>query len=122
MNAFPVRMAQSAWRKHGALVLGGALVSASISACMRGAATPTSSSTAIADASPLHQAVHDLTSVIVYDIFSPPQASRIYAYSSVAAYEVLRQADTSYKSLAGQLTSSLGSWLISSASAGNRPC
>lgn len=104
MNAFPVRMAQSAWRKHGALVLGGALVSASISACMRGAATPTSSSTAIADASPLHQAVHDLTSVIVYDIFSPPQASRIYAYSSVAAYEVLRQADTSYKSLAGQLT------------------
>ncbi len=58
----------------------------------------------MADAAPLHHAVYDLTSVIVYDIFSPPQASRIYAYSSVAAYEVLRQADTSYKSLAGQLT------------------
>ncbi len=51
----------------------------------------------------LHTAVHDLTSVIVYDIFSPPQASRVYAYSSVAAYEVLRQGDTSYRSLAGQL-------------------
>ncbi len=54
-------------------------------------------------AEPLHTAVHDLSSVIVYDIFSPPQASRIYAYSSVAAYEVLRQADSSYRSLAGQL-------------------
>ncbi len=52
----------------------------------------------------LHSAVHDITSVIVYDIFSPPQASRVYAYSSVAAYEVLRQMDTTYKSLAGQLT------------------
>ena len=42
-------------------------------------------------AEPLHQAFHDLTGVIVYDIFSPPQAARVYAYSSVAAYEVLRQ-------------------------------
>ena len=44
-----------------------------------------------------------LTSVIVYDIFSPPQASRVYAYASVAAYEALRQGDTAYRSLAGQL-------------------
>ena len=56
------------------------------------------------DAEPLHKAFRDLTGVIVYDIFSPPQASRVYAYSSVAAYEVLRQADSNYKSLAGQLT------------------
>lgn len=55
-------------------------------------------------AEPLHKAFHDLTGVIVYDIFSPPQAARVYAYASVAAYEVLRQADTNYKSLAGQLT------------------
>ncbi len=55
------------------------------------------------DAEPLHDAVKQVNDVIVYDIFSPVQASRVYAYASVAAYEVLRQADTSYHSLAGQL-------------------
>ena len=63
----------------------------------------TASTSVLRDASPLHRAVHDLTGVIVYDIFSPSQASRVYAYSSVAAYEVLRQADTTYGSLSGQL-------------------
>ncbi len=38
----------------------------------------------------LHQAVKRLTDVIVYDIFTPPVASRIYAYSSLAAYEAGR--------------------------------
>ena len=51
----------------------------------------------------LHTAVRQLTSVIVYDIFSPPQASRAYAYSSIAAYETLRQHHPEYKSFAGQL-------------------
>lgn len=51
----------------------------------------------------LHSAVEQLTSVIVYDIFSPPQASRAYAYASVAAYEAMRQGDSSYRTLAGQL-------------------
>ena len=51
----------------------------------------------------LHDAVHQLSSVIVYDIFSPPQASRVYAYASVAAYEALRQEHTDFASLAGQL-------------------
>ena len=55
------------------------------------------------DAEPLHAAVQNLTDVIVYDIFSPPQASRAYTYSTVAAYEVLRQGDSTYQSLAGQL-------------------
>ncbi|NNF32883.1 MAG: vanadium-dependent haloperoxidase [Saprospiraceae bacterium] len=44
-----------------------------------------------------------LSDVIVYDIFSPPQASRIYAYPSIAAYEVLRHKDGQYKFMAGQL-------------------
>jgi hypothetical protein len=39
----------------------------------------------------------------VHDIFSPPVASRIYAYPSVAAYEVLVLQDSTYRSLAGQL-------------------
>ena len=51
----------------------------------------------------LHDAVGQLTGVIVYDIFSPPQASRVYAYASVAAYEALRHDDSSYRTLAGQL-------------------
>ncbi len=56
-----------------------------------------------ADATPLHDAVKQVNDVIVYDIFSPPQASRVYAYGSIAAYEVLRQSDSSYRTLAGQL-------------------
>ena len=51
----------------------------------------------------LHTAVRQLTSVIVYDIFSPPQSSRVYAYASVAAYETLRQNHPEYRSLAGQV-------------------
>src|SRR6266550_2235442 len=57
-----------------------------------------------ADPELLHAAVHQLTEVIVYDIFSPPQASRAYAYASVAAYEALRPDYASkYRSFAGQL-------------------
>ena len=51
----------------------------------------------------LHAAVAQLTDVIVYDIFSPPQASRVYAYASVAAYEALRHDNPAYRTLAGQL-------------------
>ena len=36
------------------------------------------------------QCVHRLTEVIVYDIFTPPVASRIYTYSNLAYYEALR--------------------------------
>jgi hypothetical protein len=57
-----------------------------------------------ADAERLRTAVGNMTSVIVYDIFSPPQASRAYAYASVAAYEALRHGHANeYQSLAGQL-------------------
>lgn len=51
----------------------------------------------------LHVAMHQLSSVIVYDIFSPPQSSRVYAYASVAAYETLRQGNPTYRTLAGQV-------------------
>lgn len=45
-----------------------------------------------------------LTEIIIHDIFSPPVASRIYAYSSIAAYEVAVLAGNGeYKSLMGQL-------------------
>jgi hypothetical protein len=38
----------------------------------------------------LHSVTEQLTNVIVYDIFKPPVASRIYAYSYLAAYETMR--------------------------------
>ncbi len=31
-----------------------------------------------------------LTQIIIYDVFTPPVASRIYVYSSIAAYEAIR--------------------------------
>jgi hypothetical protein len=51
----------------------------------------------------LHSAVKQLTDVMVHDIFSPPQASRGYAYPSIAAYEVLAADNREHLSLAGQL-------------------
>src|ERR1044071_4160173 len=44
-----------------------------------------------------------LTDVITYDIFTPPVASRIYAYSHLAAYEVMAHGDSSYSSPKNQL-------------------
>jgi len=50
-----------------------------------------------------HRSMKQLTDVIVHDIFSPPVASRIYAYSSIAGYEVMAAFDDNYRTLAGQL-------------------
>ncbi|GAA0526252.1 hypothetical protein GCM10009415_04420 [Chitinophaga japonensis] len=50
----------------------------------------------------LHWSMKRLTDVMVYDIFSPPVASRIYAYSSLAMYEAARFAEPQYPSLAAQ--------------------
>lgn len=58
----------------------------------------------LVNADDLHNAVQQLTDVIVHDIFSPPVASRIYGYSSIAAYEVLALKDSSYRSLSGQVS------------------
>lgn len=44
-----------------------------------------------------------LTDIIITDIFTPPVASRIYAYPNIAAYEAVRFQDPNYRSLAGQL-------------------
>ncbi|MFS4493091.1 vanadium-dependent haloperoxidase [Maribacter sp. 2308TA10-17] len=44
-----------------------------------------------------------LTDVIVADIFTPPVASRIYAYANIAAYEGIRFIEVERPSLVGQL-------------------
>src|SRR5262245_36564320 len=51
----------------------------------------------------LHRSMKQVTDVIVHDILSPPVASRIYTYMSVAAYEAAIHDDPNYVSLAGQL-------------------
>lgn len=51
----------------------------------------------------IHRSVKQVTDVIVHDIFSPPVASRIYAYISVAGYEAAIHDNPNYVSLAGQL-------------------
>ena len=55
------------------------------------------------DAEDYHGAVDKVTEIMVHDIFSPPVASRIYAYPNIGAYEILAQADASMPSLAGRL-------------------
>ncbi len=83
-------------------VLAAAGLAAGAAGCRRAAADD-QARTAAAPAEALHAAVKQLTDVIVYDIFSPPQASRAYAYASVAAYEAMRQGSAEYQTLAGQL-------------------
>ena len=51
----------------------------------------------------LHRAVKQVTDVIVHDIFSPPVASRIYAYITIAGYEASIHNNAEFISLAGQL-------------------
>jgi len=51
-----------------------------------------------------HSSVDKVTEVMIHDIFSPPVASRIYAYPNIAAFEILAQKDETYNSLASQLT------------------
>lgn len=58
---------------------------------------------AVQDPDIFHTSVKAVTDIIVHDIFSPPVASRIYVYSSIAAYEAGRWQDSSSVSLAGQL-------------------
>lgn len=50
-----------------------------------------------------HFLVDKVTEVMIHDIFSPPVASRIYAYPNIAAYEVLNSENGKYQSLSHQL-------------------
>ena len=56
-----------------------------------------------ADPDLLHGVVLKTTETMTHDIFSPPQAGRVYAYQSVAAYEAFAAVTGERASLAGQL-------------------
>ncbi len=51
----------------------------------------------------MHSSVDKVTEIMIHDIFSPPVASRIFAYPNIAAYEIIAQEDDRYRSLAGQI-------------------
>src|SRR3569833_4146970 len=57
----------------------------------------------LSDADVLHNNENQLTTVIIYDVFTPPVAARIYGYTSLAAYEAIRYADPKYNSITNQL-------------------
>ncbi len=50
-----------------------------------------------------HICVQRLTDVIVHDIYAPPVAGRIYAYSNLAFYEAVRFTEKDANSIAAQL-------------------
>ena len=51
-----------------------------------------------------HASVDKVTEIMIHDIFSPPVASRIYAYPNVAAYEIIAAHNPDYQSLVGQVS------------------
>ncbi len=57
------------------------------------------------DPSLFNETMQVLTDVIVYDIFSPPVASRVYVYPTIAAYSIMQKTyPKKYSSLEFQLT------------------
>ncbi|AWX44074.1 hypothetical protein HME9304_01074 [Flagellimonas maritima] len=57
----------------------------------------------VIDPNDFHGSVDKVTEVMIHDIFSPPVASRIFAYPNIAAYEILASQDNEYKSLVNQV-------------------
>lgn len=51
----------------------------------------------------MHSNVDKVTEIMIHDIFSPPVASRIFAYPNIAAYEIMAQENDRFQSLAGQI-------------------
>lgn len=51
----------------------------------------------------LHANQKKLTDLIIYDVFSPPVAARIYSYTSLASYEAIRHLQPDQPSLTAKL-------------------
>ena len=58
----------------------------------------------IISADDFHRSVDKVGQIMVHDIFSPPVSSRVFAYPSIAAYEIIAKGNEEYNSLASQLT------------------
>jgi len=51
----------------------------------------------------LHASVDKVIEIMIHDIFSPPVASRVFAYPNIAAYEIIAQNNPDYTSLGQQV-------------------
>lgn len=58
---------------------------------------------AVSNPSFYHHIMQEITNIMVYDIFSPPVASRIYSRCALAGYEAMAAGDSNYQSLSGQI-------------------
>jgi hypothetical protein len=57
----------------------------------------------VSEASFYHETMKMITDIMVYDIFAPPIAARIYSRCAIAGYEAARYGDPRFRSLAGQV-------------------
>lgn len=55
------------------------------------------------DAEILHRNMDQLTQIIIYDVFTPPVASRLYVYAALSSYEAIRFSSEGSRSIAGRL-------------------
>ncbi|MBD3748097.1 MAG: vanadium-dependent haloperoxidase [Sphingobacteriales bacterium] len=81
----------------------GLLVALSISFLLLSCSKNTKYEKTFSDPKLFRQTVKKLSDVMVDNIFSPSVASRNYAYSNIAAYEVVAALDSQYISLNGQI-------------------
>lgn len=88
--------------KKSILFLSVAIISVSFNACKPKSDAKAYNAKA-ADPELYHQSVELLTQVIIHDIFKPPVAARIYAYSTLAGYEAMVPGFPEYESLAGKV-------------------
>lgn len=51
-----------------------------------------------------HQSVDKVIEIMIHDIFSPPVASRIFAYPNIAAYEIIALKNPKFISLSNQIS------------------
>ena len=72
-------------------------------ACLAFMACKQKDKISVNEANVLHENEDQLTQLIIFDVFSPPVASRIYAYASLASYEAMRFKDERYESIAAKL-------------------
>lgn len=69
-----------------------------------GCSTEKKEDTIVVSTEDLHTAIDKVVEIMIHDIFSPPVASRIFAYPNIAAFEIIAKNNPEYVTLEGQLT------------------
>src|SRR5689334_8198855 len=80
-----------------------ALLCLLVIAALSGCESKKAGNLALDATSVLHENQDQLTQIIIYDVFSPPVAARIYSYTSLASYEAMRYSRKGTASLAEKM-------------------